>query len=191
MLGIVRAAAKPWLADAQHELAVAREFVDMPAGGLDVVADPDEIIVVDMDAVTVVAPLVVRAVAAPALHHLAVLVEFDHRRRRHAAFDVAVGRGALFAGVEGARTLVDPDMILRVNGDAADGTDDPVVRKRLRPGGIYGEFRHSLRRGGCDQCEPEYAGERHIPKRTYHCVPSSLDERSPPIRHARACPGHP
>jgi hypothetical protein len=85
MLGVVRSARRAGLADPHHELAVARELEDVPAS-LDIVADPDEVVVVDMDAVPVVAPGIARAIAAPALHHLAVLIELDHRRRRHATF---------------------------------------------------------------------------------------------------------
>ena len=79
MLGVVRPARRARLADAHHELAVARELVDVPAA-LDIVANPDEVVVVDVNAVPVVTPLVVGAVAAPALHHLAILIELDHRR---------------------------------------------------------------------------------------------------------------
>ena len=91
MLGVVRAGRGAGLADPHDELAVAGELVDVPAGR-DVVGDPDEIVVVDVDAVAVIAPLVIGAVAAPALHHVAVRIEFDHRRRRHAAFHIGVGR---------------------------------------------------------------------------------------------------
>ena len=57
MLGVVRPGRRAGLADPHDELAVARELEDVPAGR-DVVADPDEIVVVDVDAVAVVAPLV-------------------------------------------------------------------------------------------------------------------------------------
>src|SRR5215510_14273195 len=145
MLGVVRSARRAGLADPHHELAVARELEDVPAG-LDIVADPDEVVVIDMDAVPVVAPRVARAIAAPALHHLAVLIEFDHRRRRHTAFHVRRGRRALLARIERAWALVEPDVVLRIYRDAADFANDPVVRQCLRPARIDLEFRHGLRR---------------------------------------------
>src|SRR5258708_12971134 len=111
----------------------------MPAG-LDIVADPDEIVVIDEDTVSVVAPLVIRTVAAPALHHLAGLVEFDHRRRRHAADHVRCRRRALLAGIERAGALIDPDVVLRIDENAADGADNPVARQGLRPSWIDPEF---------------------------------------------------
>jgi hypothetical protein len=162
VLDVVGAAGRAGLAEPHDECAVAGELVDVPAG-LDIVADPDEIIVVDEDAVAVIAPLVIGAVAAPALHHLAGLVELDHRRRRHAADHIGRGRGALLAGIERAGALVDPDMVLRIDGDAADGADDPVPRQRLRPCRVDQEFRRLRQRrpqqrgdGEGDQGDPEY-----------------------------------
>src|SRR5262245_46935163 len=143
MLGVVRSARRAGLADPHHELAVAGELEDVPAG-LDIVADPDEVVVIDVDAVPIIAPGVARTIAAPALHDLAVLIELDHRRCRHAAFHVRRSCGALLACIESAGTLVDPDMVLRIDRDAADGADDPVARQRLRPAWVDLEFGHSL-----------------------------------------------
>ena len=144
------------LAQPHDELAVAGELVDVPAA-LDVVADPDEIVVVDEDAVAVVAPLVIGAVTAPALHHLAGRVELDHRRRRHAADHVRRRRRALFPGIERARALVDPNVVLRIDRDAADGADDPVARQRQRPGRVDREFRR-LRQGRA-RCRSRRGGQ--------------------------------
>src|SRR5262249_10564656 len=139
VLNVIRPAGRPGLAKPHHELAVTGEFVDMPAA-LDVVADPDEIVMVDEDTVSVIAPFVIGTVAAPALHPLAGLVEFDHRRRRHAADYVRCGRRALLAGIERARALIDPDVVLRIDENAADGADDPIARQGLWPGGIDRKF---------------------------------------------------
>src|ERR1700719_1935160 len=146
---IVRPAGRTGLAHTLAKLAVAGELVDVPTG-LDVVADPDEIVVVDEDSVPVVTPFVIGTVPTPALHHLAGLVELDHRRRRHTADHVRRRRRALLAGVERAWTLVDPDMVLRVDEDAADGANDPVARQRLRPGWVDLEF-WRLRQGRLQQ----------------------------------------
>src|ERR1700730_3502534 len=147
--GIVGAAGRTGLAQSHDELAVAGELVDMPAS-LDIVADPDEIVVIDEYTVPIIAPFVIGTVPTPTLHHLAGLVELDHRRRRHTADHVRRRGRALLAGVERAWALVDPDMVLRVDEDAADGTDDPVARQRLRPGWVDLEF-WRLRQGRLQQ----------------------------------------
>src|SRR5262245_61117649 len=81
-----RAAVWTWdrLADLQHELAVHREFQEL-AVGLVVAGEPDEIVVVDVDAVLAFRPIIALAWTAPVLDYIASLVEHQHRRRRHAA----------------------------------------------------------------------------------------------------------
>ena len=76
--GVVRVRHRAGLADLHDELAVAGELENLPVLGI-VAADPDEVVVVDEDAVLVLLPVVALAGAAPGLHDLAVLVELDHR----------------------------------------------------------------------------------------------------------------
>src|SRR5262249_17498204 len=118
----------------------------------------------------VVAPGIAWAVAGPALHHLAVLIELDHRRRRHAAFHVRCGCGALLARVERTRALVDPDVVLRIDRDAADGADDPVARQRLRPAWVDLEFRHGLRGRGAERQKCEDARKHYGSDNSYHSI---------------------
>jgi len=72
-------------------------------------------------------PVVAFPGPAPRLDDVAVLIEFDDRRRRLATLDVWRRRGALLARVERSGTLVDPDVILRIDEDAADLAEDPLV----------------------------------------------------------------
>ena len=61
-------------------------------------------------------------------HLLAVLVV--DRRDLAVGIDVGVGRPGLVAG-QRARALQDPDVVVPVDRDAADLSDDPVVGQRL------------------------------------------------------------
>ena len=81
---------------------------------------------------------------APALDHLAVLIELDHDGRGLAA-------GAhrrllllveLFLG-QGLRQVGDPDVVLAVDEHAGDRAHDPVIGELLRPGGIDRESRYA------------------------------------------------
>ena len=53
----------------------------------------------------------------------------------------------LFGG-HGARPVVDPDMVVLVDIEPADLAENPVVRQRLRPGGIDHEVRRLAGRRG-------------------------------------------
>ena len=82
--GVVVALARTGLADLHHELAVAGELQD-EAVVLVVAAEPDEALV---DRRGCRAPAWASrspARPAPGLHHVALGIELDHRRRRHAA----------------------------------------------------------------------------------------------------------
>ena len=82
--GVVAAAQRAGAPDLQQERPVARELQDLPVT-LPIAADPDVVEVVDEDAVLLVGPLVAVAGAAPGLDDVALLVELDDGRRRHAA----------------------------------------------------------------------------------------------------------
>ena len=89
-------------------------------------------------------------------------VEFHDRRRGHAAFRPRrVLRRALLVLGQRTRPMNDPDMVLRIDRDAADLAHDPVVGQRLGPERIDLEFRdiaglrrceRSDQRGGDAQC---------------------------------------
>src|SRR5215218_3544123 len=66
------------LADLQHELAVAGELQDV-AVLIAVRREPDEALVVDVDAVLVLRPVVALARAAPGLDEIALGIELEHR----------------------------------------------------------------------------------------------------------------
>ena len=104
--------------------------------------EPDEALVVDVDAVLVLRPVVALARAAPGLDEIALRVELHHRRGGLAALRArrVEGRGLLVVG-QRLRPLHDPDVVLRVDGDAGGLAHDPAVRERLRPGGVDLEFR--------------------------------------------------
>src|SRR5262249_59094950 len=73
------------LADLQHELSVLGELQHMTVV-VAVPPDPDEALVIDIDAMLVLEPVIAFPGATPASEKVAVLVEFHHRRCRHAAF---------------------------------------------------------------------------------------------------------
>ena len=134
-----------------------------------VAAEIDEAVVVDEDAVlagrpdAAVLPLALVGIgrAAPGAQQLSVRIELHHRRRRQAAVaKCAVGAriaervdGLSVLGLVGgagqrrlvvgqrARPLVDPDVIVGRDVEAADLADDPVVGQLLRPAGVGDEAR--------------------------------------------------
>ena len=128
------------LADLQDELAVERELQERvvghrlqagDAGGRAVVAaDPDEALVVDVDAVLALGPFEAVARAAPGLDEIAGGVEHHDRRR---------GLGGIL-GLQRARTVQHIDIVLRVDGDAG-GVAELPLRRHLRPGRIDRERR--------------------------------------------------
>ena len=134
-----------------HELSLARELQNVPVIGA-VAADPDDPLGVDDDAVVGLRPLEARPRAAPGVHHVALLVELDDRRRRQTAIGRRrVGRRVDFLSVERARAAVnDPDVILRIDADADDVPKQPVVGQRFGPHRIDFESRrlHAFFGGG-------------------------------------------
>ena len=130
------------LADLQHQLAVRRELQQLivghrfqagnAVGGTVVAANPDEAAPVDVDAVLALGPLEAWRRATPAHDVVAGRVEHHHRRRR-------LGRG--LAG-ERARTVQQPDAVLRVDGEARRIAQPPLARD-LRPRRIDDEGRQA------------------------------------------------
>ena len=141
-VGRVTVGAGDRLADLQHELAVHGELEDLPVL-VAAACGPDEIIVIDVDAVLGRRPIVALARPAPVLHQVAGLIEHQHRRGRHAApHRRRTFLGRALALVERTRALHDPDIVEAVGADARDLAEQPVVRQRLRPERIDLELRH-------------------------------------------------
>src|SRR5438445_8622944 len=82
--GVTGALARRDLADLHHELAVGGEFQDRVVV-VGIAADPHETFLIHFDAVLAADPLVAFAGTAPGAQQIAVGVELEHRRRRHAA----------------------------------------------------------------------------------------------------------
>ena len=147
-LGRIAVVALPRLADLQDELAVHGELEEL-AVLLAVAGKPDEIVVVDEDAVLALGPLIALPRSAPVAEQVAGLVEHQHRRSGNAAFRfrrILLGRA--FARRQRSRSMHDPDAIILVGGDAGDLPEQPVVRQRLGPERIDLELRHAWRRSG-------------------------------------------
>jgi len=129
------------LADLSDIFAVERELQKL-AVGVGVAADPDKPAIIDLDAVLAPDPFIARAGAAPRPQQIALDVELQHRRCRHAALSAwRIQRRIFFGIIERARALDHPDMALPIDGDAADLSHDPVVGQLLRPGRIHRESR--------------------------------------------------
>jgi len=135
------------MTDLHHERAVAAELENHPVAFART-GEPHEAFGVDGNAVLGCRPVVAGVRTAPCLHEIAGLIEFHHRRRR-CATDGARRRQGCAAFVLGERTrpLEHPDVIAVVGEDAADLTQKPVIRQRLRPRRVDGELRNALRTG--------------------------------------------
>jgi hypothetical protein len=142
----------PLLADLQDELAVHGELQQLPVA-LAVAGEPDEIVVVDEDAVLACGPLIALPRSAPVADQVAGLVEHQHGRSGDTAsrFRRVLLRRAFTRG-ERSRPMHHPDAIIFVGGDAGDLPKQPVVGQRLGPERLDLELRHGggvLRRRGC------------------------------------------
>jgi hypothetical protein len=122
-------------ADLQQELSLVVELqehviVEIAKRRCDggAAANPHMVLVVDGDAVLAVRPVIAVAGSAPRVHELSRRVELEHRRRR------------VLAAILGnrVRPVQHPHVIVAIDRDGCDVTDDPVVRQ-LRPGGVHFE----------------------------------------------------
>src|SRR3954447_17071697 len=126
--GIVAALARPDLADLHHEFAVEREFQNSVVV-VGIAADPHETLFINLNAVLAPDPFVTLAWAAPRAQQIALGVELQHWWCRDAAFRTRRRQRRAFLVVrERARPMDHPDVALRVNRDAADLPENPVVR---------------------------------------------------------------
>ena len=99
-----------------------------------IAADPDVALVIDGDPVIRIRPVVAVARTAPVADQVARLIELENRRRRSAALRGGrIGGGMQLARFQRAGPMNDPDMVLRIDGDADGLSQNPVVRQRLRP----------------------------------------------------------
>ena len=148
------------LADLQHEFAVHGELEQL-AVGLVVAGEPDEIIVVDIDAVLALGPIVALARTAPMADEIAGLIEDEHRRRRHATLGLRrILLGGAIALGQRARTLHHPDVIEAIDPDAGDLPEDPVVGQRLGPERVDHELGNAADLGGGRLIDDFGLGER-------------------------------
>src|SRR4029077_18269880 len=74
--------------------------------------------------------------------------------------------GALVAIVHRARALADPNVVVLIDEDAADLTEDPILRERLGPTRVDFEFRRDVRsKSECDERERGHACKRQCTSR--------------------------
>ena len=108
-------------------------------------AQPDVVLVVDEYPVLRGEPFIAGARRAPRLQEPAIGVELQDGGRRNAAFRLwRVERRASFAFRDGGRAVEDPEVVMRIDRQAADLAGGPLVGQRLRPERIRLEERHLL-----------------------------------------------
>ena len=134
--------------DLHDELAVLRKLQqlvigDRPHSGQAIrrtidSAQPDEALVINMEAVFSFWPFKAIARTAPGFDEIACRIEHDDRRCSHPSL---IGR-------ERPRTVQDPYVVLRIGGNAGWIAEFPFCRHR-RPRAVYLEYRQAaaLRRG--------------------------------------------
>src|SRR5258706_9683844 len=142
-------ASRAWLPELAQELSFTSEFQKVRVV-LAVVGDPHVVLVIDEEAVLNLRPVESLARAAPRVNQFSSLIEFEDRWSRNAAFRLGwcvAGAGESLVAAQRARTLRDINMVLSIDRHAADRTDRPVFRKRLRKRRVVFENRdlHALR----------------------------------------------
>ena len=173
------ALARTGLADLHHELAVAGELQD-EAVVLVIAAEPDEVLLIDADAVLLLGPVV----ALPGPPQACTTLPSGSNSITGGAGTQHLARGGfgggeLLAARQAARALDDPDVVALVDRDAGDLAERPVVRQRLRPERIDLEFRHvgghGDRRPG-DQQRGGAESQREQADVLLHVMPPSRSE---------------
>src|SRR5262245_22260585 len=145
VLSVLVALALAFAANLHNEFSVLRELDEVMIGWT-IATEPYEPLRISVDSVFSFGPVVARAGTAPASDEVSVLVEHQHRWRRH----------AFLIGAHSARALQDPRMALLVDRDAGNLTPDPLGRQ-LRPRRLhlkrgYLARLRSERLGGCRPC---------------------------------------
>ena len=130
-------------------------------------------------------PFVAGARSAPGAHHVAGLIEHDHRRRRATA--LAPRRVLLrtkLAIAQRARTLHDPDVPALVDSDAGDLAENPVIRERLRPERVHLQLRCRVSSRARPELAPRVRDQRpttiHV---TQQYLPRRLEHRAVMLAH--------
>ena len=195
-------AASPWRASptCMHELAVLRELQDVAVVRAAVAANPDEALVVDVEAVVGRRPRVTRtALPAPAAEQGAVRVELENRRRDLAALArLLVDRA--FDFVEHVGAMHDPHVILGINPETDRLALVHAVGQRLRERRIDLEPRRlngaaSLRLGRllqhalADAEHGKQGDERRTDQKVTHPFHTLSPVQSTVQRSAAACAG--
>src|SRR4029077_14263751 len=171
--GRVAAFARARVPDLHQELALGRELDDLVVLGV-VAADPDVALLIDVDAVLVLEPLVALSRPAPGVQHAAVGVELDDRGRGDAALRAfRLERSAFLLVDQRSRAVDDPHMVARVDGDAGDLAEDPVVGQRLGPGSVDLEAARGLASRGLRAREQRSGGDENS-KGILHILSSYL-----------------
>ena len=117
--------------DLQQKLSGLGEFQKVRVL-LAVAGDPHVVFVVDEDAVLGIGPVVALPRTTPGLKEIPGLIEFQNRRRRSTAIGRFVAE-ILVVLVGGARTMDHPDVVVGIDGDAGNLSQNPVVGQMLGP----------------------------------------------------------
>src|ERR1700739_4448428 len=121
------------MTDLHQKMSIAFKLEYM-AIGWRVSADPNVSILVDIDSVLRLGPIKSFARPAPRVQQVSLLVKLENRRSSEGALRTGRSkRGANFIEGVGRGPLQNPDVVVAINGQAADLPDDPVVWQFLRP----------------------------------------------------------
>ena len=152
------------MAEFGDELAVLGEFQDRVAGLRP--CDVHVVLLVDKDRMLRFRPARHHVGLAPGTQQISLPIEFEHRRRRNAAFGGGrIERRVIVRLVEVTRTVQHPEVIVLIDEHAGDAAEGPIVGERFRPGGIIFVLRRAFSsRGGthshgCDSANPKYRGQ--------------------------------
>src|SRR3954463_13628229 len=93
-------------------------------------ADPNMVLLIDIDAMLQLRPFVSRPRASPGRNEIAVAIELQYRRRS------TPDRSGL-VGLQRGWTMSDPHVIAFIHGDTDHCADDPMIWQGFRPRWIY------------------------------------------------------
>ena len=128
VLDIITPLALASTSDLEQELTVGGELENVGIRRT-VAADPNVVLVVDVDTVFVLRPLELVTGAAPRTEHGALGRKLDYRWGRYATHAFLT----TLSGVETPRSVDDPDVISLVDCDAGHLSEDPVVWQVTSP----------------------------------------------------------
>jgi len=189
ILRVGAAASRPGFAELRQKLSFAREFEQVRVV-LAVTAHPHLILAIDEQPVLDLRPVVALAGSAPRVNQRAGLIELENGRRRNAAvgFRRRVARPCeSLVATQRAGALRDVDMVLSIDGHAADSADGPVLRQRLRERRVEFEDRYltALRRGVQNRRANGCHNQREALLHWSHLLPAASARRAPVARLER------